>query len=229
MQSDINNSAYIFSTLRDKFNWLAKYTINDYNLFTVFFNIFLVFIPLVLMLYLKVSWQKNQFKKFHQKVIALFAAIIWLVFIPNTAYLITDVRHLLSYCPINSLNQVCLTRAWVIMFFFTYAAIGWVSFYFLVKQAADLIKVIFNQRIANFFVIFIIPFISLGVLLGLLNRWNSWEIIISPISFVRNISLYFVNYYYFFNWLIFTIFLYILYLAGSRLFKGDIYGLFKNR
>jgi uncharacterized membrane protein len=120
----IYNSPYSLVSLRDKYSWLTRYTINDYDLFTVLFNIFLVFVPFILILYLKKSWHETNFNKFYQKVIAILVAIIWLIFIPNTAYIITEIRHLLNYCTLNSPDKVCLANAWMIMFFFTYASIG---------------------------------------------------------------------------------------------------------
>jgi uncharacterized membrane protein len=107
----------------------------------------------------------------------------------------------------------------MIIFFFTYASIGWVAFVYLLNQMKSFIEMLFNKIVVRIYSIIIIPFVSLGVLLGLLNRWNSWEIFIYPTDFLKNVFIYFTDCIYFMNWLIFTVFLYILYFGGNFLFK----------
>jgi uncharacterized membrane protein len=193
--------------------------INGYQLITVFWNLFLLIIPYILVVWLKRYRRRTGFKKIQQKIVAVILGFVWLIFIPNTAYIINDVRHLINYCPINSPFRVCAEKAWMIMFFFVYASIGWVAFVYLLNQMKDFIIDLFSKKTAKIFIIGVIPMISLGVLLGLLNRWNSWEIFIYPAEFLRHILVYFTDCVYFGNWLIFTVFLYVLYYGGNYLFK----------
>ncbi len=229
MNNFIANFLENLAIFEKKFLWLDLLAINKFRLVFAAWNIILALIPLAIILYLKKYWWETKFNQFYQKVIALILGFIWLLFIPNAAYLIVDVRHLVDYCPINSPDRVCPENAWMILFFFTYAIVGWAIFYYSIRLMRDFLAVIFNKLIAKIFVACLIPTMSLGILLGLLNRWNSWDFFIFPRSLVSDIIIYFTLRDYFIDWLIFTVFFYILYLAGNLLFRKDFYGLFKNR
>ncbi|MBI2459614.1 MAG: DUF1361 domain-containing protein [Parcubacteria group bacterium] len=203
----------------DHYPALSNIAINDYQLLTVVWNIFLVLLPLVFYIFLKSYWRRTGLVRFSQRAAAAVLFIFWLLFFPNTAYIITDVRHLLNYCPPDSPNQVCSANAWMIIIFFTYASFGWVSFYYLLKLMSNLADEMFNRPSPGLFAALLIPLTSLGVLIGLLNRFNSWDIFLFPLWFLRVFSLYFSNLNYFMDWLIFTFFLYLLYFAGDVIFR----------
>lgn len=204
--------------------WIYRIKINDYQLMTIFWNLLLIAVPYFLSYLLISYWDKSRFEKLYQKLAALILSFFWLIFIPNTAYIITEVRHLFNFCPLDAPFAVCETKAWIIMFFFSYAAVGWVSFYYLVDQMKSLTQKIFGRRAAFFFLILIVPLSALGVLLGLFHRWNSWELFIYPLDLLKNITLYFSNGAYFRHWLTFSAFLYLLYGAGKLVFKDKFSG-----
>lgn len=206
---------------------LGSLDINHYQLATIVWNIFLVLLPLGFYLLLKSHWRRTGLRKFSQKAAAVILFILWLLFFPNAAYIITDVRHLLNYCPLDSPNKVCAANAWMIMFFFTYASFGWVSFYYLLKLMSNLFNEMFQRLSPIFFAALVIPVTSLGILVGLLNRFNSWDVFLFPFWFLRVLAVYFFDVNYFLDWLIFTIGLYLLYFSGDAIFKS--YGLSKNK
>lgn len=201
------------------YQWLDYVSINHYQLATIIWNIILVALTLAIFFPLKKYWRRTGLILIHEKIIACVLFIFWLLFFPNTAYIITDVRHLLNYCPADSPYKVCTENAWMIIFFFTYSSLGWVSFYYLLKLMSDLIEEIKNKLWSDIFVAFIIPLTSLGVLLGLLNRFNSLDAFFFPWQLFRTLWLYVINLDYFINWVIFTIFLYILYLGAEVIFR----------
>jgi len=227
MDRIIYNSFLSLDNLYDHCPVLNNLAINHYQLLTVVWNVFLVLLPLVFYISLKSYWRRTGLIKFNQKAVAAVLFIFWLLFFPNTAYIITDVRHLLDYCPLNSPDRVCVANAWMIIVFFVYSSFGWVSFYYLLKLMSGLVNRIFNKLFKklpkelrlNFFAILIIPLTSLGVLLGLLNRFNSWDVLLYPTWLLKAISVYFLNIDYFIDWFIFTIFLYFLYFSGDYLFR----------
>jgi len=203
----------------ENFLWFDKLTINGFGLTVILWNLILAFMPLIIILYLRKYWRQTNFSKFYQKIISFLLGFIWLLFIPNSAYLIMDVRNLMDYCPLNSSERVCPEHAWMILFFFSYAAIGWVTFYHLVRLMRDFLEEIFNRFTAKAFIICLIPLMSLGILLGLLDRWNSWDIFLFPKNVLNDIISYITTWQRFFDWLLFSLFFYILYLAGGLLFK----------
>jgi len=219
----INDSIYGTDNFFQGNNWFYQIKIGDYQLATVFFNLFLILIPLAIYALLIRYWRRTRFIKPAQKILAGLAFFFWLIFIPNTAYVISEVRHLLNYCPTAAAFKVCEQGAWVILFFFTYATIGLISYYYLLAAMRRLIENIFGKKIAQVFVIAVIPTIALGMLLGLLNRWNSWELFIYPLDLFNTLITYISYPQNFYNWLIFSGFLYLFYFGGNYLFKdwGD--------
>jgi len=192
--------------------------INNYEVFFIAWNLFLLIIPFFLCRLLSWFYDANKFRSWYNKFIGILIAFLWLIFIPNTIYVIADMRHIIGFCPVNEKN-ICISNAWMIMFFFTYASIGWVAFVYLINQMKDTIKKIFPYFNLSVYLFFIMPVISLGMLLGLINRWNSWEVFISPSNIISDALKYITDFTYFKNWLLFTIFLYVLYYAGNYIFK----------
>ena len=178
----------------------------------------MLLIPFFLSRFLIFFWQKTKLKKIQYKLLAFLSGVLWLLFIPNSAYIITEVRHLLDFCPANNFN-VCIENAWMIMFFFTYALIGWISYVYLLNQMEYLISMIWPKLGRRIYISTIIPFISLGVMLGLINRWNSWEVFTAPYGLINDLIRYFTDLTYFINWILFTIFLYFLYFVGIYIIK----------
>ncbi len=218
---NVNNSLFSLDNFFYNNELITKYSINGYPLLTILLNIFLLIIPFLLCLLLVKYWEENKFEKFYQKILALIMGIVWLVFIPNTAYVITDIRHLLNYCDSYYFFHVCIANAWMIMVFFVYACLGWVSFVVLLNQMKKFIIKLGGKKISDIFIAVIIPVISLGVLLGLINRWNSWEFFIYPHKILANLPVYFTDFYYFRNFVVFTVSLYILYCIGNWFFKNS--------
>ncbi|MFH1427504.1 MAG: DUF1361 domain-containing protein [Patescibacteria group bacterium] len=199
--------------------WPDFLFVNDYSILVIAWNIMLIFIPWGLAIFIFKYWRKNKLKKIYQKLIASFIFLLWLFFIPNAAYIITDVRHLLNFCPANSYFHVCSANAWQIMLFFIYALVGWVAFVLLLRQMKAYIIKIKNKRVSEIFIWLVIPLISFGVLLGLLERWNSWDLFIYPWEILESMLKFITDFDYLKNWLFFTVSLYILYFGGDWLFK----------
>ena len=219
---NINESVYNLRFVHENYSWFSYLNINGYPLIVVVWNILLLAIPFFIVLYLGKYYKSNKLNKPHQKLFAVILGLVWLFFIPNAPYIINDVRHIVSDCLNNDYYRVCAESAWMILFFFTYACVGWVSFVYLLNQMKNFIIVVFSKRLARIFIILIIPVISWGVLLGLINRWNSWEFFIYPIQFIKQALFYFMDFTYFYNWFLYTVFLYILYFVGNMIFKERI-------
>ena len=190
--------------------------INDYPVMTIGWNIFLLLIPYIFCR-LIVKIKDSRLPLYARYLLNGLSAFIWLIFIPNTAYIISDIRHLNEFCP-GSVNNICLENAWQIMVFFAYGVIGWVSYVYLLDQMAQVIKKAAGRDARRLFLILIIPLIALGVLLGLLDRWNSWEVFLYPGNIIASLFSYALIPARLNTWLVYTLFLYFFYLAGKRIF-----------
>ena len=199
--------------------WLYNLRAGDYQLVSVVLNLGLIMIALALGWVFSVYFRRTGFRTATQKIIALFIFFFWLIFEPNTLYVISEIRHLLNFCPLDSPFKICAKGVWVIMFFFSYAAAGWWSYWYLLKRMAGTISDALRLRSPLPFAIFAIPVISLGYLVGLLDRWNTWELFLFPSDFFRTVSYYFTTAVGALNLLLATAFGYWFYFLGERVFK----------
>lgn len=196
--------------------------VNGYPFLMIIWNVFLALIPFFLFLFLADSWRKTKFKKKSEKFLAIILFFIWFIFLPNSAYLIVGVRHLLDYCPPYSANSVCVSSAWEIMYFFILSIFGWIFFIIFLKQMRSLLAKIFSPKISQIAIFSMIPLISLGVVFGLTERFNSWDIFFNPLAIFQNLLRYMTEWQYFRNFLVFTAGYYVLYFLGDFLFKEKI-------
>lgn len=112
------------------------------------------------------------------KVLKVFYLSLWLLFVPNSLYILTDLKHL----P----DQLSRTYGWVQLiitgqFFFLIAG-GLISYiyslFFFEKFISGLAK---GMRFLVFPMIIVINFvISFGVILGRIMRTNSWYVFTEP-------------------------------------------------
>jgi uncharacterized membrane protein len=199
--------------------WLTIIKINGYPLMSLLWNVFLLLIPWLALRWLWSLYQKGQFKTWRARWEAAVAFFIWLIFIPNTAYIITDARHLVDpYCQMDLYYRVCPDKAWAIIVFFSYAVIGWLSLVYLIRPMRQLVEKLWHKEAGTVFVIALMPAVALGVLLGLIDRWNSWQLLNAPWAVLQSAGNYFMEPEPLKNWLIFTAALYLLYWVGDRLF-----------
>lgn len=187
---------------------------------TVALNLFLAIVPFLFGYFINYLQKKERaFKYGHKAYYAFIAFFMWLIFVPNTAYLITDMRHITGFCPSNYYD-VCIENSWMILFFFSYSVIGWVLFVYAINQMRGALFKTKNNFCARYFAAAIIPIITLGVMMGLIDRYNSWNLFLSPLFFLHDGLKYFAEGIYFKNYIIITFFLYILYFSGNYLFKN---------
>ncbi len=190
------------------------YEINNYYIPSLIWNIFLLSIPYFLSVLLKKKYAKK--RNASKKMFFWIIIFLWLIFIPNSAYIITEARHLINYCPGAPLHDICEQNAWVIIFFFAYSLVGWFSFVYLMEKQRMVLKSIWGKKNAEIFVLSVIPMMTIGVLLGLIDRWNSWEIFMYPGLVLEDAIGYLVELR---NFVVFTLFLYISYCIGRKILK----------
>lgn len=196
--------------------------IGGYPALMIFWNFALLIIPFIIAKKISYYQKNNKFSKNIYKIFGVFLFFVWLIFIPNSAYIITDVRHVVGSCGNFNWYRVCPEKSWVLLFFFTYALAGWLFFVLLIKQMKDNILNLFGKSIKNLFILLLMPFVSLGVLLGLINRWNSWEVFTNPLKILYSISVYFTDPIFFKNWFFSTLFLFILFFIGNFFIRSEI-------
>lgn len=142
----------------------------QFSFIFMFWNLFLAFIPLGISNYLTNS------EKTISNLKLTTLTIIWLLFLPNAPYMVTDLFHLhkREYLPI-----------WFdLILILMFAITGLYLFYISLNQAIVLTKNKFPNLYKPQFLIFLFLIVSYGVYIGRFLRLNSWDII-DPIGLVK--------------------------------------------
>jgi uncharacterized membrane protein len=127
-------------------------------------NTFLAFLPVYLSSILvgkKLSNKTN-----------IFLFIVWLLFFPNAAYLVTDVLHFKERKDVPLWFDLILVvqASWVGILCTTVS----------LKQIEKFVSKYYSKQFTDFMIIGIIVITSYGVYLGRYLRFNSWDIITNP-------------------------------------------------
>jgi uncharacterized membrane protein len=148
---------------------------NTFSFSYLLWNVLLAFIPLVLS-----SIALSQPKRgIANKIIFIVCLILWLLFIPNAPYLVTDIIHLGE------------TRAVPVLFdaflLFSTALLGVITFCLSLEQIEKIILEKFSKIKTSVITTFIILLISFGMYLGRFARFNSWDFFIDHQSLIGHI------------------------------------------
>ena len=151
----------------------VKITHSIYLLFLLW-NLFLAAIPFALSTSIKTDFR---LRKSNLKNLGII--IIWLLFLPNTFYLITDFVHLNHY----NLRQYIFDFALLTSFTIAGFYFGILSIHTIYKQ----IQFFYSNTTSRIFLISISYLCAFGIYIGRVLRFNSWDIISNPISLIKSI------------------------------------------
>ncbi|WP_330745218.1 DUF1361 domain-containing protein [Chryseobacterium sp. CP-77] len=155
-----------------------RYYISDTKVFLFLnWNLFLAWIPLLL------SSLVLAFN-IRSKISLVFIIIIWILFFPNSPYILTDLFHLRARnsIPIWYDLIVILSYAW------TGLICGFISLNDIEKRLSDYGK----KNSINGIIVFFLFMSSFGVYLGRFLRWNSWDVLHDPFGLFSDIVVRFI-------------------------------------
>ncbi len=158
---------------------LFRYIISDRMTFLFLnWNLFLAFIP----------WLVTTITIVKKKTTPLYALIlilVWILFFPNSPYILTDLFHLRSRigAPLWFDLIVILSYAWTGLIF------GFVSLMDIESILRKKMSPYVVTALSSFF-LFLSAF---GVYLGRYLRWNSWDIALNPFGLFNDIIDRFAN------------------------------------
>jgi uncharacterized membrane protein len=139
-------------------------------------NLFLAWMPLIIAFIVY---------KFHQNVPWLFRFLtvigmgIWLLFLPNAPYLITDLAHLVPRKDFFFWFDLMMFVAFAV----TGLLYGLISLYWM----QQLVSKMTGAAISWGFVFGVLALSSFGIYLGRFQRWNSWDVIRNPVGLLTDI------------------------------------------
>jgi uncharacterized membrane protein len=156
-------------------NILRVIVFGSHSFVWLFWNIFLAMIPFFISTTL--LWLDKKEKL--NKTIFIIGGIVWLIFIPNAPYLVTDFIH------IGVVRSVPVLYDTFLLFGFAWAGL------YLGLYSISHIEEIIRKRYSYITCEIIIPIIMLligfGVYLGRALRFNSWDVFTNHISLLNHI------------------------------------------
>jgi len=105
------------------------------------------------------------------------AGVVWLAFLPNAPYLVTDLVHAgTPYGGSTRLDIITLI---------TFAITGLVMFFAAVTAASEAARLAAGERWARAVAPVCALVASIGMYLGRVLRWNSWDLVVRPLGRVE--------------------------------------------
>jgi uncharacterized membrane protein len=147
----------------------------------ILWNIFLAIIPFVISsLLLSISNKR----KINQ-ITFIAIGIIWLLFLPNSPYIITDLIHIgeVRFAPDLFDSFLLFSSAW------TGLLLGMHS----INHMEQILSTRYSKKITSTIIVITMFFVSFGIYLGRFLRLNSWDVFASPGYFLGAIKEIFTN------------------------------------
>ncbi|HEV7622157.1 MAG TPA: DUF1361 domain-containing protein [Flavisolibacter sp.] len=135
-------------------------------------NLFLAFIPFFISDYITKDRATGKIKK-------ILLALIWIAFLPNSFYIITDIFHL------NMSEEMPLWYDLALLFSFAWNGVlfGIIS----IRQMEKLIEPYIDEKIKPLFLYSIMFLNAIGIYIGRYLRFNSWDVITDPVLLIKDI------------------------------------------
>ncbi|MCA9332917.1 DUF1361 domain-containing protein [Candidatus Saccharibacteria bacterium] len=144
-------------------------------------NLVLAWIPLVFAVLLSINLKKKSWSSIPNILITL----MWLVFLPNSFYLVSDLIHLQTTYEVSILYDTVLFTSFI---FNSYLS-GFISLFIVHKE---LIKRT-SLKTAHIIIASVLLLCSFAIYLGRVLRWNTWDIFLHPNSLLFDVSEQVVN------------------------------------
>jgi uncharacterized membrane protein len=152
--------------------WRDQSLLNAY----LVWNLFLAWVPLVLALRLMTVLRRKLWSSWE----ALLTTFLWLVFLPNSFYMISDFIHLRDVPKTDILYDSVMYASFV----FTGVILGFSSLYLVHLQ----LRRRFSARMAVLWVWLVLLLCSVAIYMGRDLRWNTWDILVNPGGLLFDIS-----------------------------------------
>ena len=161
---------------------IASIYSHNFSFLYFIWNLFLSWVPLLVSVIL-VYILKN---KLWSSWTALILSFVWLIFIPNSFYMISDFIHLVEV-PTDYLLYFAIAFTAII---YSASINGYISLYLIHRE----LKKRLSSKSAWVLVALISLVSSYAIYIGRVLRWNSWDILTNPGGVIFDVSDNFLNF-----------------------------------
>jgi uncharacterized membrane protein len=180
----VNHLAYplVLSSLLSCMLFAGRVYLSRSTMYTfLIWNLFLAWIPYLFSLTATVLYARRPTAWW----LFLGLGSLWLLFLPNAPYIITDFLHLDARPPVPTWYDIGMLA----MFAWTGCFLGVVS----LSQMQTIVRRFFGGPVSWLFALGAIGLSGLGIYLGRFLYWNSWDLFIQPQSILLNLAVRFVH------------------------------------
>lgn len=147
----------------------------------LFWNLFLASIPLAIAWWL--AMRVRDYGWLRPKQIIL--TVLWIAFLPNSFYIITDLIHLRQNYEADPLYDITLLTGFIL----SGLSLGYASVYLVHQEFLKRVR----ERTAYGVLAILFLAVSFAISLGRYTRWNTWDIILQPAGLLFDVSDRFIN------------------------------------
>jgi uncharacterized membrane protein len=142
-------------------------------------NLFLATIPLVCSAAFQAASARNR------SVLAGVYLFLWLLFLPNAPYILTDLIHLKVQSPVPLWYQLAL--------FLSCAGTGTLLGYLSLLNVHSVIEQRFSKTTGWAIAVGALMLCGFGIYVGRFLRWNSWDAFTRPVQLLRSVLGQFID------------------------------------
>jgi uncharacterized membrane protein len=139
-------------------------------------NLFLAWLPLAFALFAADTYREGA--KQTWRFYVLTGA--WLLFFPNAPYIFTDLIHLTR----RFSGHFWVDLVLILLCALTGLVVGFLSMFLM----QSVVTRMFGRLVSWFFIAFVAALSGVGIYVGRFMRFNSWDIVVQPISLLQEIA-----------------------------------------
>lgn len=154
---------------------------DSYRYAFMLWNILLAMVPVILAFWLVQRIKSRGWLKPPQIILSA----VWLAFLPNSFYMMTDFIHLRQTYEASILYDITMLSSFMI----NGLILGFISLLLVHKELVKRLTAV--QSSLSIGAIILIS--SFAIYLGRFTRWNSWDVVLQPAGLLFDVSDRFVN------------------------------------
>lgn len=144
-------------------------------------NLFLAWVPLLLIVWLRQVLKRKRWSSWQ----GITLSVLWLGFLPNSFYMISDYIHLEDQPSVDVLYDAVMLTSFVLTGLF----LGYLSLYLFHNELGRRLP----ARSARKIIAFVLFMCSIAIYLGRDLRWNTWDLFVNPAGILFDVSDRLIN------------------------------------
>lgn len=143
----------------------------------MFWNLFLAWMPILFAFWLRLRLTKTRWLSWQN----LLITFLWLSFLPNSFYMVSDLIHLES-----SVGEVMrlFDAAMMTSLIANGLILGYMSVFVVHQELLKRLKYVWAHTIIGF----VMLSCGFAIYLGRYLRWNTWDVLINPVALLFDVS-----------------------------------------